>query len=161
MLTDGGRVLFRQKRVGQNGRIFEIVKFRTMKANAEQNGPQFAQKDDPRITKFGRFLRLTRLDELPQFWNILTGNLSLVGPRPERPEFVDEFEKKIPYYQVRHLIKPGLAGWAQLNYEYAANLEESYKKLQYELYYIKNRSLLLDLSILLKTIRLVLARAGR
>lgn len=160
-LNSKGPLFYKQKRVGQGGKIFELVKFRTMRQNAEENGPQFAQHNDPRITSFGKMLRITRIDELPQLWNVLKGELSLIGPRPERPEFVKEFEEKIPYYQVRHLIKPGLSGWAQINYEYAANLEETYKKLQYELYYIKNRSFLLDLSIILKTINLVLRRGGR
>lgn len=119
------------------------------------------KKNDNRITKVGGFLRKTRLDELPQLWNVFFGSMSLVGPRPERPEFVQDFEQKIPYYQVRHLVKPGLSGWAQINYEYAGSLEESYKKLQYDIYYIKSRSLLLDISIILKTINIMLRQAGQ
>lgn len=160
-LTDKGPVFFRQKRIGQNGKTFTLIKFRTMKQDAEKSGPKFAQENDERITKFGKMLRLTRLDELPQAWNILKGDLSLVGPRPEQPEFVAEFEQKIPFYQIRHLVKPGLSGWAQINYEYAASVEETKIKLQYELYYIKNRSLILDLGIALKTINIMLSRAGK
>jgi sugar transferase (PEP-CTERM system associated) len=161
-IEDGpGPIFYKQKRVGQNGTLFTLVKFRTMKPDAEKNGARFAKKNDRRVTKAGNFLRRTRLDELPQLWNVLFGSMSLIGPRPERPKFVQQFEEKIPYYQVRHLVKPGLSGWAQINYEYAGSLEETYKKLQFDIYYIKNRSLLLDLGISLKTISIILRRAGQ
>jgi len=160
-LTDKGPIFYKQIRVGQNNKIIELVKFRTMKPNAEKDGLRFAKKNDSRITKVGKWLRKTRLDELPQLWSVLKGDLSLVGPRPERPEFVSQFEEKIPYYSVRHLVKPGLTGWAQINYEYYASLEEMYKKLQYDIYYIKNSSPILDLAIALKTIKTVLTSAGR
>ena len=160
-LTDKGPVFYKQKRIGQNNKIIELIKFRTMKPDAEKNGIRFAKKKDNRITKIGLWLRKTRLDELPQLWSVLKGDLSLVGPRPERPEFVAQFKEKIPYYSIRNLVKPGLTGWAQINYKYAASLEETYKKLQYDIYYIKNRSPILDLAIALKTIKTVLTQAGR
>jgi len=156
-----GPILYKQRRVGQNGTVFTLVKFRTMKPDAEKGGARFAKKNDQRITKVGKFLRRTRLDELPQLWNVLFGSMALIGPRPERPEFVQDFERKITYYQVRHLVKPGLSGWAQVNYEYAGSLEETYKKLQYDIFYIKNRSLLLDLSVILKTAGIIFRRAGQ
>lgn len=160
-LTSKGPVFYTQKRISQHNRLVTLMKFRTMKTDAEKNGAQFADENDPRITPVGRWLRKTRLDELPQLWSVLKGDLSLVGPRPERPEWVSQFEKQIPYYSIRHLVKPGLTGWAQINYEYAASLQETYKKLQYDIYYIKNRSLLLDIGIILKTIKIILVRAGR
>lgn len=161
LLVDRGPVFYSQKRIGQNNKIITLTKFRTMKVDAEKDGIKFANENDPRVTPIGRFLRKTRLDELPQLWSVLKGDLSFVGPRPERPEWVAQFDKQIPYYSVRHLVKPGLTGWAQINYEYAASLKETYKKLQYDIYYIKNRSFLLDLGITLKTIKTVLAKAGR
>ncbi|RJQ14864.1 sugar transferase [Candidatus Parcubacteria bacterium] len=160
-LDDGGPIFYRQRRVGQNNKIIEIKKFRTMKVDAEKNGPQFADENDPRVTRIGGWLRKTRLDELPQLWSLLKGDLSLVGPRPERPEFVAQFESQIQYYSTRHLIKPGLSGWAQINNIFGTSLEEAYKKLQYEIYYIKNRSFILDLAIILKTIKTILSQAGR
>ncbi len=160
-LSSPGSVLYSQIRVGANQKPFRIFKFRTMRADAEAPGvPQFAQKDDPRITKVGKFMRATRLDELPQIWNVLKGDMSLIGPRPERPEFVTELVAQMPYYSLRHLTRPGLTGWAQVQFPYASTFEENIKKLQYDLYYIKHRTLMLDVAILLKTIRIVLKRMG-
>ncbi len=160
-LNSKGPVFYRQKRVGKNGKIFEIVKFRSMVADAEKNGAEWAKEKDKRITFVGNILRKTRIDELPQIWNALKGEISFVGPRPERPEFVKELEEKIQHYSMRHLVKPGLTGWAQINFPYGASVEDSTEKLQYDLYYIKNRSTLLELTILLKTILVVLSRKGR
>lgn len=159
--TSKGPVFYRQKRVGKNGKIFEIVKFRSMMAGAEKNGAQWAKEKDERVTMAGNFLRAARLDELPQIWNILKGDLSFIGPRPERPEFTEELEKQIPHYSMRHLIKPGLSGWAQINFPYGASVEDAMEKLQYDLFYIKNRSLLLEISIILKTIMIILSHSGR
>jgi len=160
-LTDKGNIFYRQTRIGQDGQIFFIYKFRTMVANAEQNGPQFTSPNDKRVTKFGKFLRVSRLDELPQAINILKNEMSFIGPRPERPEFVSELQKIMPYYNARHLIKPGLTGWAQANYQYTDSLEGNLIKLQYDLFYIKNRSLLLDSLIILKTFNAIIKRTGR
>ena len=132
-----------------------------MVQNAEKNGPQMAQKNDPRTTKLGGFLRKTRLDELPQLWNIINGQMSFVGPRAERPEFHQELKTKIPFYQERYLIKPGLSGWAQIKYGYTSSIEDNFEKIQHDLYYIKNRSFPLDLSIILKTINIILKGGGR
>ena len=156
-----GSVFYTQKRIGLEGQIFTVIKFRTMTEAAEKDGVKWANHQDHRITKFGRFMRKTRIDELPQLLNILAGQMSFIGPRPERTEFVKQLEKEIPYYQVRHIIKPGLSGWAQVNFHYGASVEDSVEKLQYELYYIKHRSFILDLSIVLKTIKIVLKRGGR
>lgn len=156
-----GKIIFKQKRVGKDGKIFTAVKFRTMYQNAENNGPMWAQENDPRITAVGQFLRKTRLDEIPQLWNIFKGEMSFVGPRPERPEFIEQLTDKIPFYNERLLVKPGLTGWAQINYPYASSVDDSLKKLQYDLYYIKHRSLFLDLSIILKTINIILRGGGR
>jgi exopolysaccharide biosynthesis polyprenyl glycosylphosphotransferase len=159
-----GPIFYRQKRVGQDNRIFEIIKFRSMVTDAEKNGAQWAAKNkrDPRVTRVGNILRKTRLDELPQLLNVLKGEMSFVGPRPERPEFVfgTTMQKEVPFYQVRHLVKPGLTGWAQINYEYGSSYSDTLQKLQYDFYYLKNRSFLLDLSILLKTIKVVVSRKG-
>jgi len=144
-------IIYSQTRIGKGGRKFTLYKFCTMIPNAETKGPQWATRNDPRITKIGKFLRRTHLDEIPQLINILKGNLALVGPRPERPEFIEKLKKKISYYEIRHLIKPGLTGWAQINYHYGASIEDAQKKLCYELYYIKNRSFFLDLGIIFKT----------
>jgi len=160
-LNSKGAIIFKQKRVGKDGKVFLALKFRTMYQNAEKRGPTWAEKNDPRVTTVGKFLRKTRLDEIPQLLNILRGEMSFVGPRPERPEFIDELKEKIPYYQERLLTRPGLTGWAQINFPYAASVEDSLKKLQYDLYYIKHRSLLLDLSIVLKTINIILKGGGR
>ncbi len=160
-LNGKGTVFYKQERAGKNGKIFEIIKFRSMVAEAEKNGAQWATEKDSRITFVGNILRKTRIDELPQIWNVLRGELSFVGPRPERPEFVKELEKIIPHYRMRHLVKPGLSGWAQINFPYGASVEDATEKLQYDLYYIKNRSILLEFIILLKTTMVVLSRQGR
>jgi len=154
-LDSPGPIFYSQKRVGKDGKIFTLYKFRTMVENAEEEGPQWALPDDPRITNVGKILRKTHLDELPQLFNILKGDLSFVGPRPERPEFVSKLKKEIPYYEMRHLVKPGFTGWAQIQYNYTASIKEAKEKFQYDLYYIKNRSFLLDLGIILKTAQLL------
>lgn len=160
-LTSPGPVLFSQNRVGKNGHIFKVYKFRTMRQDAEaKTGAVWAQQNDPRITTVGRFLRKTRLDEIPQLWNVLKGDMGFVGPRPERPEFVQWLVEAIPYYNLRHIIRPGLTGWAQVKYQYGASLEETQQKLSYDLYYIKHISLMLDLMIIFGTIKTVLLRRG-
>jgi sugar transferase (PEP-CTERM system associated) len=159
-LDSNGPVLFRQKRVGERGRIFVLNKFRSMTVDAERHGPVWAAARDPRVTRIGRWLRQTRLDELPQFWNVLVGDMSFVGPRPERPEFVGTLQREIPFYMGRHSVKPGITGWAQVRHRYAASVEDSMEKLQYDLYYIKNLSPLLDLVILLSTLQVVLFARG-
>jgi len=157
----GFPIFYRQKRVGQDERDFWLVKFRSMRNGAEQHtGPTWAMPNDQRVTKVGRIIRLFRIDELPQLWHVLKGEMSLIGPRPERPEFVAELKMRIPYYFVRHAIKPGLTGWAQVNYRYGASQLDTFEKLQYDLYYLKNVSPLLDLHIILKTVRVVLFRHG-
>ena len=160
-LDSPGPIFFTQRRISQDGQIFKVLKFRSMIEDAEKNGAQWADKEDYRITRVGNFLRKTRLDELPQMWNIFSGQMSFIGPRPERIEFVQQLEKEISYYQIRHIVKPGLTGWAQVNFRYGASVQDSIEKLQYELYYIKHRSLVLDLSILLRTIKIVLIGGGR
>lgn len=159
-LEDGRRVLYRQTRVGKNGRIFALVKFQSMVENAEKGGPQWTTHNDSRVTRFGSLLRSTRLDELPQLWNVLKGDISFMGPRPERPEFVQKLEHDIPFYNIRHLVRPGLSGWAQINNPFHS-VEESYEKLEYDLFYIKNRSFALDAAIALKTLSIILMRKGR
>ena len=159
-LTSRGPVLFRQKRVGLDGKIFEILKFRSMRQDAESNGAVWALEHDPRVTAMGRILRLTRVDEIPQMWNVLRGDMSFIGPRPEQPEFVSEHNIAIPFYQLRHIVKPGITGWAQINYRYGASEEDSLEKLQYDLYYIKNLGLIIDLQILFKTVKVVLFGTG-
>ncbi|MSR62380.1 MAG: TIGR03013 family PEP-CTERM/XrtA system glycosyltransferase [Planctomycetes bacterium] len=160
-LDSAGPMLFRQERTGQRGRPFTLYKFRSMRTDAEKlSGPVWASEDDPRITRVGRFIRKTRLDELPQLFNILLGSMSLVGPRPERPHFVAELAQKIPYYNQRHILKPGLTGWAQINYPYGNTVEDALQKLQYDLFYIKYQSLLFDVSILFNTVKTVLLRKG-
>lgn len=162
-LDSPGPVFYRQKRVGRDSEIFKVIKFRSMIQEAEQHGAQWAAKNDPRVTKIGKFLRKTRLDEIPQLWNVLKGEMSFAGPRPERPEFVfgTSMQRKIPFYQIRHLIKPGLTGWAQINFQYGSSYEDTLGKLQYDFYYLKNRSFLLDLAIILKTIKIILGGGGR
>ena len=160
-LESRGKIFYTQTRVGQGGRPFIMIKFRSMVENAEKNGPQMTQKQDPRITKFGNFSRKSRLDEIPQLWNIIKGDMSFVGPRAERPEFHQELKSKIPFYQERYLIKPGLSGWAQLKRSYYSSVEDNFEKVQYDLYYIKNRSFIFDFSIILKTINIVLRGGGR
>ena len=160
-LTSKGPVLFTQTRTGRWGRDFAIVKFRTMRVDAEKDsGPVFTQQDDPRITKFGQFLRSTRLDELPQLWNVLKGDMSLVGPRPERPYFVRTLGHKIPFYDARHAVRPGVTGWAQIRYRYGADDDDARNKLAYELFYILNRSLVFYFAVLLETIKVVLFQRG-
>ncbi|MBI2054457.1 MAG: sugar transferase [Candidatus Staskawiczbacteria bacterium] len=159
-LTSSGPLFYKQGRVGKGGKIFEVVKFRTMIENAEMNGATWATKEDPRVTKFGKFLRKTRLDELPQVFNILKGEMSIVGPRAERPEFVEKLKKEIPFYEERLLVRPGLSGWAQINYGKDLDSNDTKEKLQYDLYYIKNRSLTIDLAIILKTIKTILSATG-
>jgi exopolysaccharide biosynthesis polyprenyl glycosylphosphotransferase len=155
-ISSRGPIFYIQKRIGYRGRPFYLIKFRTMIEDAEKFGPQWAQENDPRVTPVGKILRKTHLDELPQLINILKGEMSFVGPRPERPEFVEELRQKIPFYDLRHLVKPGLTGWAQLNFRYGASIEDAREKLEYDLYYIKNRSLILDLAIILKTLSIIL-----
>ncbi len=152
-------VLYRQRRVGLNGRVFRVLKFRSMNA-ADEDEAQWTSRDDPRITRIGAIIRKTRIDELPQLFNVLKGDMSFVGPRPERPVFVAELGKKIPFYDERHRIKPGITGWAQLCYPYGASIEDAKEKLQYDLYYLKNQSILLDLIILLQTVEIVLVGEG-
>jgi sugar transferase (PEP-CTERM system associated) len=161
-LTSEGGVLYHQRRVGQHGRIFVVHKFRSMRANAEEaTGPVWATKSgDRRVTPLGSMLRRTRLDELPQLWNVLRGDMSFVGPRPERPEFVGELRKQIPFYGQRHVVRPGLTGWAQVRYTYGASVEDALQKLQYDLFYIKNLSIALDLFIIFSTVKTVLLRKG-
>lgn len=160
-LSSPGPVFYSHIRIGRYGKPFRIWKFRSMIVNAEAGGgPQFSSKDDPRITRVGKFLRATRLDELPQIYNVLRGDMSFIGPRPERPEFVEELTRQMPFYALRHITRPGLTGWAQVKFPYAGTIEDNLKKLQYDLYYIKHRSLLLDVSILLKTVGIVLRRQG-
>lgn len=152
-IISGGPVIYKQSRVGKNEKEFTIYKFRTMRLDAESTGAVWASVNDQRATFIGKILRQTHLDEIPQLYNILKGDLSFVGPRPERPEFIKELKKEIPYYEIRHLIKPGFTGWAQINYRYGASVEDAREKLQYDFYYIKNRSPFLDLTIMIKTIK--------
>ena len=161
LFANKGSFFYTQERVGKNGIPFTIYKLRTMVQDAEKNGAVFATANDNRITPFGKFLRKTRLDELPQFINVLKGDMAVIGPRPERPIFVNEISATIPLYQTRHVIKPGLTGWAQVNYSYGSNLEDSLMKLRYDLYYIKHRSIYLDLNIVFKTITTVLFYRGQ
>lgn len=156
-----GRLFYSQERVGKDGVIFEILKFRTMVKNAESNGAVFTATNDSRITVFGKFMRKTRMDEFPQFINILKGDMAVIGPRPERPVFVKEIAEIMPFYETRHIIKPGLTGWAQVNYSYGETIDDSLIKLQYDLYYIKHRSIYLDLNIAFKTITTVLFYRGQ
>ncbi len=162
-IESGGHdpIIFRQKRVGKDNKVFTLLKFRTMKVDAEKDGKaQWARSGDPRVTRIGGFLRKYRIDEIPQLFNVFQGDMSFIGPRPERPEFVTELAAKIPYYSLRHKIKPGLTGWAQVSYAYGASDEDALKKLQYDLYYMKNYSMLLDLNILVQTVHTVLLGKG-
>ena len=160
-VTSPGPVFFRQTRVGEMERNFQVLKFRTMREDAEAvSGAVWAEENDPRLTPLGGIFRKLRLDELPQFWNVLKGEMSFVGPRPERPEFVDQLKKRLPYYGERHTVKPGITGWAQINYPYGASEEDALRKLEYDLFYIKNLSLVFDLYIVLKTVKTVLAGSG-
>jgi sugar transferase (PEP-CTERM system associated) len=161
-LESPGPVIFRQRRTGENGRPFELLKFRTMREDAEKGtGAVWAKVNDPRVTRIGGFLRSTRLDELPQLWNVLRGDMFFVGPRPERPEFVEILRKEIPHYDQRHRVKPGITGWAQINYRYGASVDDAAEKLHYDLYYIQNLSLLLDLDIIIGTIRVMLGAENK
>ena len=159
-LDSSGPALYHQARTGRNDKPFTLHKFRTMVVDAEEDGPRFASPDDPRITRAGRFLRMSRLDEIPQLWNVIRGDLSIVGPRPERPVFVEEYESTIPFYGSRHLIRPGVTGWAQVNYGYADDEAEAVEKLTYDLYYVKHSSIWLDLHILGLSIWTVLTGSG-
>jgi lipopolysaccharide/colanic/teichoic acid biosynthesis glycosyltransferase len=159
-LGSRGTVFYTQRRVGRGGRIFSLIKFRSMVMNAEENGAVWSQADDPRITKTGRAMRRLHLDELPQVLNVIKGDMSLVGPRPERPEFLAKIKAKIPEFDRRHEVKPGITGWAQVNLSYAASLEDSRKKLAYDLDYIRRRGFFFDMKILLKTVHKVLAGPG-
>ena len=159
-LESRGPALYRQTRVGHYGAPFEIIKLRSMRQDAEKDGAQWAQQNDPRVTRIGRFIRLVRIDELPQLWTVLTGRMSFVGPRPERPEFVAELDRELPYYAERHVVKPGITGWAQINYPYGATREDAREKLEYDLYYAKNYSPFLDVLILLQTVRVILWPEG-
>lgn len=161
-LDSKGPAFYKQKRVGRNGRVFKLVKFRSMRQNAEkETGPVWsAQGNDNRVTRIGRFIRRTRIDELPQIYNVLRGDMDMVGPRPERPFFVEQLSREIPYYPLRHVVKPGISGWAQVNYGYANKLEQTIEKLQYDLFYIKNMSVALDLMVIFETVKTVLVRKG-
>jgi sugar transferase (PEP-CTERM system associated) len=159
-LESPGPVLYRQERVGEHGRVFTLYKFRSMRIDAEQGTPIWATSHDTRVTRVGRFIRLTRLDELPQFWNVLRGEMSFVGPRPERPFFVQQLAESIPFYMARHAVRPGVTGWAQVRYRYGASVEDALEKLRYDLYYIKHRSLVFDLTILVDTIKVMVCRKG-
>lgn len=160
-LDSKGPIFYTQARVGKSGQVFKVVKFRTMRNDAEAGtGPQWAGDHDPRVTRVGRFLRKSRLDELPQLWCVLRGDMAFVGPRPERPEFIEMLSKEIPYYGVRHMVRPGVTGWAQIKYKYGSTIQDAREKLQYDLYYIKNASIGLDLLIMFQTIKTVLLRRG-
>ncbi len=161
VLEDGLPILYRQERVGLNGRLFDVVKFRSMGKDAEKDGqPRWATKSDDRVTRVGYFIRKLRIDELPQLFSVLGGSMSMVGPRPERPFFVDRLTQEIPFYAVRHSVKPGVTGWAQVRYQYGSTVEDAAEKLQYDLYYVKNHSLLLDIVVIFETIGVVLMRKG-
>jgi lipopolysaccharide/colanic/teichoic acid biosynthesis glycosyltransferase len=159
-LDSRGPVLYKQDRVGKNGRPFKLMKFRSMRTDAEKDGPVWAKTDDDRMTRVGRVIRKIRVDEIPQFWNILRGDMNFVGPRPERPHFVAQLAQEIPYYEQRHLIAPGLTGWAQINYPYGASIEDAKQKLQYDLYYMKNQCLTLDAIVLFETVKTILFGKG-
>jgi sugar transferase (PEP-CTERM system associated) len=159
-VTSPGPVFYRQERVGQFGKSFYVIKFRSMRNDAEKGGPQWAQQSDPRVTAVGRVIRALRIDEIPQIFCVLKGEMSFVGPRPERPFFVEDLAKQLPFYNERHIVKPGITGWAQLNYPYGASVEDARHKLEYDLYYVKNYSLFLDFVIIIQTVRVVLWRDG-
>lgn len=160
-IDSAGPALYRQRRVGRGGKVFFCYKFRTMRPDAEADiGPTWANDDDPRITRVGKFLRITRLDEIPQVWCVLKGDMAFVGPRPERPEFVEWLSKEIPYYSLRHLVQPGITGWAQIRYKYGNTVDDAKEKLQYDLFYIKNASVGLDILIMFHTIKILLLRRG-
>ena len=161
-LDSKGPVIYRQTRVGRMGKCFEVLKFRSMRSDAERNGAQWASEDDPRVTRIGAFLRKYRLDELPQFVNVIRGDMSFVGPRPERPSFVEDLRKAISYYDERHSVRPGITGWAQVQYAYGASVEDAFNKLEYDLFYLKNMSLSFDVAIIIRTVGIVFGgRGGR
>ncbi|MCB1928721.1 MAG: TIGR03013 family PEP-CTERM/XrtA system glycosyltransferase [Rhodocyclaceae bacterium] len=161
LIEDGAPLFYFQERVGQGGRSFRVIKFRSMRRDAEKDGkPKWAQSNDDRVTRVGRFLRKTRIDELPQLINVLKGEMSMVGPRPERPYFVDKLTEEIPFYAVRHCVKPGVTGWAQVRYQYGASVDDALQKLQFDLYYVKNHTLFLDSLVLCETVRVVLTGQG-
>jgi len=159
-LESAGPVFYLQERVGEHSLPFKVIKLRSMCQDAEKNGAVWASVNDQRVTRFGAFIRKTRIDELPQLWNVIKGEMSLVGPRPERPVFVEELVKIIPYYNIRHTVKPGVTGWAQVCYPYGASAEDALRKLEYDLYYLKNISVALDLFILFRTVKTVLFQKG-
>jgi exopolysaccharide biosynthesis polyprenyl glycosylphosphotransferase len=159
-LDSKGSAFFRQTRIGLYGQPFPVIKLRSMRSDAEKDGAKWAEKDDPRVTRIGKFIRKVRIDELPQTWSVLKGHMSFVGPRPEVPKFVTDLEDKLPFYAERHMVKPGITGWAQINYPYGASIEDSRHKLEYDLYYAKNYTPFLDLLIMLQTLRVVLWPEG-
>jgi sugar transferase (PEP-CTERM system associated) len=159
-LDSRGPIVYRQERVGEHGRIFTLCKFRSMRADAERGTPVWARDNDDRVTRVGRVIRLTRLDELPQLWNVLRGDMSLVGPRPERPYFVQQLAAAIPFYMARHAVKPGVTGWAQVKYRYGSSIEDAMEKLRYDLYYIKHLSIIFDLTIVIDTVKVILSGKG-
>jgi len=159
-LSSPGPIFYRQVRVGLNNHPYAVIKFRTMRQDAEVNGAVWAAENDPRITSLGKFMRKTRLDEIPQLWNVLRGEMAFVGPRPERPEFVEWLSREIPLYELRHMIRPGITGWAQVRYRYGASLEDTKNKLEYDLYYVKHQSVGLDLLIMFETIKTIILRRG-
>jgi sugar transferase (PEP-CTERM system associated) len=157
----GAPILYRQERIGENGRTFSVIKYRSMRTDAECDGvARWATMNDDRVTRVGRFIRKARLDELPQLWNVLRGDMSIIGPRPERPQFVDDFNNRIRYYPLRHCVKPGLTGWAQLRYPYGSSLEDAEEKLKFDLFYVKNHNFVFDLAILVQTVEVVLFGRG-
>jgi sugar transferase (PEP-CTERM system associated) len=159
-LESPGPIFYRQERVGERGRHFSVIKFRSMRQDAEKHGAVWAMENDPRVTRIGSIIRKTRIDEIPQMWNVLKGEMSFVGPRPERPVFVEQLTEKIPYYSLRHAVKPGITGWAQVCYPYGASEEDALRKLEYDLYYIKNMSVFIDLLIVFRTVKTILFRKG-
>jgi exopolysaccharide biosynthesis polyprenyl glycosylphosphotransferase len=161
-LESPGPVIYKQQRVGLGGRSFMCMKLRSMRNDAEQDGiARWATRGDPRITRVGAFIRKSRIDELPQLWSVFIGEMSLVGPRPERPSFVEELKEAIPFYEIRHTVKPGVTGWAQVRYHYGATLEDARRKHQFDLYYVKNNSLILDLLVLIETVSVIVFREGQ
>ncbi len=160
-LESPGPIIYSQARVGEHNKEFNVHKFRSMRNDAEKDGAKWAMKNDPRVTKFGNFMRKTRIDELPQLLNVLKGEMSFIGPRPERMVFIKDLEKVIPYYNLRHLVKPGLTGWAQVMYPYGASVEDAKRKLEYDLYYIKHHSISLDIAIMFMTLKTVVFGKGR
>jgi lipopolysaccharide/colanic/teichoic acid biosynthesis glycosyltransferase len=159
-LESPGPTLYSQVRAGEFGKLFTIYKFRSMRTDAEKTGAQFAQENDPRVTRVGKFIRKSRLDELPQLWNVLRGDMSMVGPRPERPVFIEQLEQQVPFFKQRLYVKPGVTGHAQVRCRYGASTDDMVEKLQYDLYYIKSYNMLFDLSIMLDTVKVVLLRIG-